>query len=313
MDGPEVVGGLPALVGIDALAVIRGERPGTSVVPNDSYFRGQETVLGSLDDPRLRRRGERVAESRRLYDDIHVDFDSLTEATLWEASERFGNLLQQLPEVQYLQHAFPGTCFAVPEWLRTPAGVEYGARVYFFSGDAPAPEEVLAENIAAVVEDARADFEAYLGGLHGYPDCCVEAFQNRPSGGPPPEVRAVDPLTDRVDEDDLGTGGDASIEGSFPGLFETPNSYAFYTREFYPEPDCSTARRTGVRIYDALVEILPEALVRDYFRFNFGYSYLEARAIENEESEPPTPGALGREHLYLYLPLGTTLGLSRYE
>lgn len=298
---------------LDALIVLHGERRAASVVPNDPYFHGQSEVLKNADEPPLRHRRRIVEESRQIYDDIYVEFDSLTEEALWDASNQLGELLQQLPEVRYLQQEFPGTCLAVPEWLRTRGEVKYGARVYFFADDGPSAEEILQRNIEAVLDDDQTAFEAYQGMLHGYPECCIETYQSRQSEEQSPEWRSVEPLADRVTDDDFSPSAGNRIDKYFDDLFGTPDVYAFFTREFFPEPGCSTARAKGVEIYDALEGVLPETLVRDYFRFNFGYSYLEARSMEDGERELPTPGALGQEHLYFYLPLETMLELSRYR
>jgi hypothetical protein len=313
MQEPTSVGGLPVLVALDALVVLHGERRAASVVPNDPYFRGQSAVLQNVDESSFQQRRQIVTESQQIYNNISVDFESLTADTLWEASTQLGELFEQLPEVRYLQQEFPGTCLAVPEWLRTRGEVQYGARIYFFDGDGPSTEEILQQNIDAVLDDDQAAFEAYQGRLHGYPDCCIEAFQNRQHRDQSPEWRAVDPLADRVDTVDVSASTGTGIDTFFDDLFAEPDVYAFFTREFFPEPGCSTARARGVEIYDALESVLPKTLVRDYFRFNFGYSYLEARSMEDGQRELPTPGALGREHFYFYLPLETTLGLSRYR
>ena len=313
MQEPTSVGGLPVLVALDALVVLHGERRAASVVPNDPYFRGQSEVLKNVEGSSFQQRRQIVTKSRQIYDNITVDFDSLTEETLWDASNQLGDLFQQLPEVRYLQQEFPGICLAVPEWIRTRGEVQYGARVYFFDDDGPSAEKIIQQNIEAVLDDDQAAFEAYQGKLHGYPDCCIEAFQNRQRGDQSPEWRAVEPLADRVKTGDFSHSADSGIDTYFDDLFADPDIYSFFTREFFPEPGCSTARARGVEIYDALESVLPETLVQDYFRFNFGYSYLEARSMEDGARELPTPGALGREHLYFYLPLETTLGLSRYR
>lgn len=313
MAGPEAVSGLPTLVALDALAVLAGERDATSLHLSETYFRGQARALESVAAPGLDRRREMVENSLALLQDVQVDFDSLTEANLREASRRYRDVLRRIPEVQYLERAFPGTCFVVPEWLRVQGEVQYGARVYFVGEDGPTPGDVVEENVAAVVAGDRAAFEAFLGDLHGYPECCVAAFQDRPADGPTPEKRAVDPLADRIVDDRLGEGSETSVDEVFEDLFATPFAYAFFTREFYPGPGCSTATNLGVAVFDRLTAHLPHRLVRDFFRFNVGYSYLAAQAIARGADSAPAPGALGREHDYLYLPLGATLDRPRYR
>lgn len=304
---------LPGFVAIDALTVLKGERPGASLQLTDGYLAGQRTVLEAVDLPgSADERIEICRESRRILEDIHIDIGSLTEQNLWEASIRFRRLLRQLPEVRYLKRHYPETCFVVPEWLRTPSEVQYGTRVYFFADDAPEPKSVLEENIRAVLDDSQGSFERYQGSLHGYPECCIDYYQEatRSPDAAPPESRSIAPLDEHVREDRLERGSplSSSFDETLQGFFNDPQSYAFFAHEFYPEPGCETARQNGVEIYETLAEILPESVVRDYFRFNFGWSYLMARAVRRDD-ETPEPGRFGREHALLYLPLRSALDL----
>lgn len=317
MVSPSDVHALPGFTAIDALAVLKNGRHGASVQITDSYFDGQQNVL-EAEAPGLPEERVQVARtSQELWDEIHIDFESLTERNLRDASDRFRDILQRLPEIQYLKRNYPETCFVVPEWLRTPGRVKYGARVYFFADDAPSPEDVIRRNIEATVNDTREEFERYQGRLHGYPECCIEYFQgaSRTAGEDPPEYRSIAPLEDRVNERPLqqGTTPSTSLDEILPDFFDTPHGYAFFAHEFYPEPGCETARKKGVTIYELLVEILPESLVRDYFRVNFGWSYLMAESVRTQKSGTPKPGSFGREHLLSYLPLGVLLRRSRYR
>ncbi|SDX65477.1 hypothetical protein SAMN05216564_1011 [Halopenitus persicus] len=215
--------------------------------------------------------------------------------------------------MQYLKQQFPGTCFVLPEWLRTPERVNYGARIYFFrENDAPAPGDVLDRNIDAVVSDDRAAFERYQGVLHGYPECCIEFFSEYERGAKAaPELEAVEPIVEYIDTEALPTDETPppSIGSIIDGIFETPHVYAFFAREFFPEPSCEQARRRGTAIYDSLCDSYPLPIVKDYFRINAGWSYLMAKATtaEVKSATRPTPGSIGQEHLLFFLPLAVTM------
>jgi hypothetical protein len=313
----EAVESLPAFVALDAHTVLDGERRGASIQLDDTYFDGQLQVFDALDSVSLSSRRRLVAQSREFYDQIQVDFDSLSEETLWTASNRFRQVLQQVPEIQYLKRQFPETCFVVPEWEYTQGRVNYGSRIYFFrEAAAPDPEQVLQRNIDSVVDDDRAQFKEYQGRLHGYPDCCIEYFAEYERGpDAAPELESVEPIQEYVDDDLIGDDPrSSSIEEIVDGVFESPDVYAFLAREFFPEPGCQQARRRGLDIYESLSTAYPEALVEDYFRLNVGWSYLMADAVARKRSDSsrPAPGSLGREHLLLYLPLSSVLSLSKY-
>jgi len=170
------VGALPTFAALDSYLVLNQQRNGSSIQLDGSYFRGQTQAIDAVETPRpLAKRRTVVSQSRQFYNRIQVDFESLTQENLETASASFRQLLQQLPEVQYLKQQFPETCFVIPEWIRSDDTVDYGARIYFFREEsAPTPDEILRRNIDAVVSDNRGDFERYQGQLHGYPDCCVD-------------------------------------------------------------------------------------------------------------------------------------------
>lgn len=314
------IAALPTFAALDVRAVIEQERRGASIQVDESYFQGQELAIDTVGTAStLNDRRNIVSQSRQFYDQIRVDFDSLTRENLISASTRFRQLLQRLPEVQYLKRNFPETCFIVPEWLRNRGEVNYGARIYFFrEDDAPSPTDVLDRNIDAVVTGNRADFEQYQGDLHGYPECCIEYFstyeQQTETG---PELEAVEPIENYIDDDVTAErqARSDSIEDIVDGIFEIPQVYAFFAREFYPEPGCEQARHRGVSIYGTLSDAYPETLVKDYFRLNAGWSYLMAKATAPEQmsAKRPVPGSLGREHLQFYLPLWVTLTSPRYQ
>jgi len=317
MSSPTAVNAFPGFAALDALAVLEGERPGASVQLTEGYLNGQQRTLEAIDRPRLTDgRLEICRESRRIWGDLHVDVGSLTEGNLRDASTRLRDLLRGLPEVRYFRDRYPETCFVVPEWLRTPGEIRYGARVYFFADEAPTPEEVLDRNVRAVLDESQGAFDRYLGSLHGYPECCVDYYAEATHSPDveSPESRSIDPLADIVHEEliDEGTPSSSPINEVLPGFFEHPQSYAFFAHAFYPEAECETARRTGVSICESLARSLPESLVRDYFRFNFGQSYLLARSARRRSDTVPEPGAFGREHALLYLPLQILLETGIY-
>ncbi|OYR50265.1 hypothetical protein DJ73_16425 [Halorubrum sp. Ea1] len=317
MSSPSAVDAFPGFVALDALAVLEGERPGASVQLTEGYLHGQQRMLEAIDRPDVTDdRVDTCQESRRIWGDLHVDIGSRTEGNLQEASTRLRDLLRGLPEVRYLRDRYPETCFVVPEWLRTPGEVQYGARVYFFADEAPAPDEILDRNIRAVLDESPGAFDRYLGSLHGYPECCVDYYAGakRSPAAESPEARSIAPLADIVDEERVhgGAPSSSSVTEILPGFFERPQSYAFFAHAFYPEPECDAARRTGISIYETLAESLPESLVRDYFRVNFGWSYLLERSARRRVDCVPEPGAFGREHALLYLPLQILLETGVY-
>ncbi|MEF8814563.1 MAG: hypothetical protein V5A55_12200 [Halovenus sp.] len=315
------VSALPTFTALDGHAVLDGTRRGASIQLDGTYFAGQlralETFEGALDavsNADRERRAVTLRTSRDRYDRIDVDVDSLTEPDLRTASDRFRRQLQRLQEVEYLERGFPGRCFVVPEWLRLEDRLQYGARVYFFrNGDSPAPEDIVRKNIEAVVDGASETFERYQGRLHGYPDCCIDFYYDRAPDTPPPEWRSVEPFADRIEDAALGDGVSTSIDDVLPRVSDWEDGYAFFAREFFPEPECDTALSDGRTIHERLSASVPDRLVDDYFRLTFGYDYLVARSVRTGGSHRPTPGALGREHLLFYLPLRDVLTVPRYR
>lgn len=144
---------------------------------------------------------------------------------------------------------------------------------FFREDSAPAPDEIIQRNIEAIMDDKRDDFAQYQGRLHGYPDCCIEYFSsyNRTRDAAP-EVEAVEPLTNAINNDIIqdDSNSSTSIEEFFEEIFEIPDIYAFFAREFYPEPGCNQARQQGISIYDVLCDGCPEELVNDFFKVNVG-------------------------------------------
>lgn len=313
------IAALPTFAGLDTYAVLQRERRGASIQVDESYFRGQLMAMEAIESIDFTKRQKIALQSHNLHEDIHIDFDSATEDALDEASAKFRQILQQMPELHYLKQNFPGRCFIVPEWLRTRREIKYGARIYFLREDSgPDPDEIIQRNIEAVVNHEQSEFEQFKGRLHGYPDCCIDYFSSYPrDGDSAPELEAIEPLTDFIDTDAIQNSSKeiTSIDAIAGGLFETPDAYAFFAREFFPEPGCSRARRQGLSIYEVLCDRYPEKLVKDFFRISAAWSYRMALVTANrsDDSARPVPGSLGREHLISYLPLSAVETYSLYE
>lgn len=189
-----------------------------------------------------------------------------------------------------------------------------GSRLFFRDDDAPEPEEIIEENVEAVLEKEREEFDRYQGLLHGYPDCCIEFFHNRTDESPP-EMVAVEPHAETFNDEILGenSNGSLSIDQIIPDFLDSEDYTKFFAKAFYPEPGCEKARTKGRDVYTELNRRYPEQLVDDFFRLNFGICYLRARGVIEDSQSHPTPGVLGKEHLYWHLPLSSLLTLSRYS
>lgn len=316
----EDVSGLPALVALDARTVLEAERRGASVQLDETYFRGQIEAIDALETPdTLERRRAIADQSRQRFARLNIDFDELSRETLESTSVDFHRVLTDVPEVQYLRAQFPGRAVVVPEWLRSDDRVQYGARLFFLQEDDPLePQDIVHRNIDAVLSQDDASFERFLGDVHGYPECCGEYFSAQDRGeGPPPEVTATEVLGDYLDTEALSpkSGNPASIRDVVDGLFEAPDAYAFFTREFFPEPGCPTARRLGTRIFDLLTDAFSTPLVKDFFRINAAWSYLMAQGLraDGDSDGRPPPGSLGQEHRDFYLPLSAVSQLPAYR
>ncbi|MFC6875136.1 hypothetical protein [Halobellus marinus] len=321
MDHQHVVGTLPAFVALDSSPVLAGQRRGTSIQLDDTYFTGQLRAFEAFDadseersTPGFAERPQDLRESLQRYRQIEIDIDSLTEADLWTASTRFRRELRRIPEIDFLKRQFPGRCFVVPEWLQSGDRLHYGARVYFFgSEESTTPEDVIRENIDGILHDSSQQFERYQGRLHGYPDCCIEFYHERSATAPSPEWRSIEPFADRIADESLGDGIAVSLDEVLPRFSDWEGRYAFFAREFFPEPGCDTARTHGQAIYDELSSAEPVQLIEDHFGLTFGYNYLVARAVHTGGSYRPTPGDLGQEHLMFYLPLRELVTMPRYS
>jgi len=320
MNQNHIADSLPTFIALDSYSVLDGHRRGTSVQLDETYFTGQLQALegfdgGSEDAPNtgLEDRTRTLRNSLGTYRSIDVTVDSFTEDSLWTASTQFRQSLQALPEIDYLKRQFPGRCFVVPEWLKSGSRLHYGARVYLLrDDDSTEPEDIIQHNIDALLDGSFHTFERYQGELHGYPDCCIEFYQARASNAPSPERRSIEPFADRIADDAIGHGPAVAIDDLLVEFTEWDGRYAFFAREFFPEPGCETAREQGRAIYDGLSSGMSTRLVEDYFGLTFAYNYLVARAVQAGESRRPAPGKLGREHLMFYLPLRAVSAAPRY-
>lgn len=312
MDIPQGIGQLPGFFALDVHAVNSGVKQAASVQLDDTYFKGQLAALQAIESSQdLKPRIETIQRSAQTFARMECSVDSLTRPQLLNASETLLDTLRELPEIEYIRRHTPGTCFVVPEWSKTDSQIHYGARVYVFESDAPDPMEIVEENVDAVVDGAPKRFDRYRGRLHGYPECCIESYLEQAENGSSPERNSMQPYDEFVDDKLFSSRRDPStrIDELVPTLFETEDAYAFFAREFFPEVGCESARTKGKAVYDALVETYPEALVRDYFRLNFGFSALMAQATVTNASGRPPAGMLGREGRYFYLPLSALLAV----
>lgn len=314
MASPDMVKGLPTHLALDVLSVLTDVRPGASRFLDAQYYTNQLRALDPLDGGgAVGRRSKLLRESRDLWETVSVDFDSFSESALHEATRKLTGIVRELPEVNFLRNNYPGTVLAVPEWIRTDNGINYGVRVHFRpAGDPLAARELTETNIDAVAEDDMPAYRDYLGELHGYPDCCMAAFRAHSDADRAPEWRSIAPYESCVNDEQLGLSASASVDDLLDGFLDRPGAYGFFAREFFPHPGCDTAAGLGVEIYDALAERLPDPLVRDYFRLNFLHAYVLTKSLLRNDGSRPEAGALGTEHRYFSLPLAPTLALSRY-
>lgn len=309
------MGSASRVAGLPTLAVLEGARRGASVQVSSRYLDNRITVLTAVDEEVFAERLEGLRRSRRIFKGATASVDSVTVDSLVEASEELRETYLEMPEAASLRSSFSGDTVVVPELLGTPDGIQFGARAYFFpAGDGPDPMEVVRRNVEAMVDDERSAFERYKGELHGYPECCVDHFVERATGDDSPEVRSVRPFESAVRGDRIGADRTASIEEIVPTLLEKPYAYAFFSRAFFPHPECEAARERGRRIYETLADEVDETLARDYVRLNYALAYVVARnTMTPGRREFPPAGALGREQSYLYLPVRVTLTASRYS
>ncbi len=321
MDPRTALADLPTFIALESTSVLTGHRRSASFPLDLPYLQSVERAerayaTASEDSDRSQRRIETAERSRLQLQTTQVSVDALELDPLRETSERLRVLAAQLPEVQFLRESYPGETVVVPEWLRYGRSVEWGLRVYLFrAGEAPAPGTIVDRNLDAVVEGTRSEFEQYQGHLHGYPDCCIEAFLERAGDDERPEARSVAPLADRIDERALH--GQSSIETVLPEFFESDRASAYFAREFFPEPDCETAHEMGEAVIDAMTAHLDTTLVRDFVRLNYAYCYAVATRLASASvatgADRPGAGDLAAEHQLWYLPLGTTAEMPRYD
>lgn len=323
MDLPTDVGELPATVALETIPVLAGIRRGASVPIDRQYLSGVEQSARALEDvcdgtdwP-----GTRIEHARRsklLLETGSVQVEAFTERALSDASAQIQALAEELPAVQSLVGAYPGDALVVPEWLRIGNAVEWGIRLYFFGpDDAPRRKDILRANVEAVLAEDPTEFQRYQGRLHGYPDCCVEAFVDGRGDSPGPERRSVAPLAEHVREDALRSGRPASVDELVSGLLDDDRAMAFCAREFFPQPDCETARERGESVVATLQETVGRPLAADFVRLTYLLNYAVAETLATTAAtgaaSRPAPGSLGAEHVASYAPLTRVLELPRYQ
>ena len=316
MDIQGPLGRLPAFTAFEVAPVLAGRRDGASVQLDETYLDGCASVLAALGDGTDAVR-ERFVDSREALTGAVAEterrVDAVEEEALLDASARLASAAADFPVVEWFADAFDGRVVAVPEWNRSGETLDFGVRFYFFApDDGPDARTIYGRNVASVVADDAARFERYQGGLHGYPDCCVETFLDRESEAP--ERAAVEAMAGHLLVDDL-PGPRTSLDEVLPGFFDDPDgdAYAWFAREFYPEPGCATAREVGRGVFEALSALVPPALVRDYYRVNFLYGVGEALRLGRPGARRPRVQALGRESVLLALPLRGLSSLERYR
>ena len=312
MTSPSEVDTLPTFIALETLPVLTGDKRGASVPLPTRYFENRIGVLTSLDDEGF---ADRIAALRESLDLLQADvsIDAFEASALRTAAEQLRETFFEMPEVAFLRAGFPSDCVAVPELIYAEGRLQFGLRVHFFRvGEAPTPAEIIRRNVDAVFEDEQREFERYQGRLHGYPECCISHFTNRAPNTMGPEIQSVEPLRSVIRADLIGTGSGVSIDEILPDFFADEYASAFFSRQFFPEPQCEAARDRGTEIHDALETALDETLVHDYFRLNYALGYVVAYNTLREGEELPVVGALGIEHVYSYLPLKATLTLPRY-
>lgn len=304
---------LPSFVALETAPVLMGRKDGASIQMSDLYFENQLSVLRSLDGASFADRIDSLSDSSETVRNASIHLDSLSVGTLEHAANNVHETYRSMPETKLLRSSFPGDCLTLPEFVRTGGnGIDFGLRAYFFrEGDAPDPEDVIHRNVVGVVEETEREFERYQGGLHGYPDCCIDAFMDRSPGASAPEVRSVEALS-CVREDRIGASG-VSIADILLDFFENPHAYSFFSRKFFPESDCETAQERGRDIFEGLTAAFPERMARDTFRLNYALCYTLAHSLTPEGGKLPRVGSLGTEHVYAYLPLKNALSVPRYR
>lgn len=315
MSSPRYTGMLPTFVALETLSVLQGRKNGASIQLDDPYFEGTIETLSALERGGVfEDRIQGLHDSLDSFDTIRVEIDSFEMATLKEASAELREVFQEMPEVRYLHAQYEGRTVVVPEWLRMDDRLSYGMRLYFFQEDeGPPATDIIHRNVDAIVNDSYSEFEKYRGELHGYPECCINTYLQRAPDSQPPEQNAVAPLASLIRDDLVGAGTTTSIHEILPEFFKTEAAHSFFAREFFPEPDCTIAQDVGKDIYNGLTDELNETLVRDYFRLNYAFCYAVTNTLLTGRGTRPPVGALGREHVYFYMPLQETLKISRYQ
>ncbi|MFB6282696.1 MAG: hypothetical protein ABEK59_02020 [Halobacteria archaeon] len=296
---------LPAYVALEALPVLRGVKSGASVQLDSTYFSVRLSALDKINrEGRVDDRIEALRESYNLINSAEASVGSFDESELWNAALNIMDTYRESPEVKWLTQLYPGSSFVVPEFVRGDGYLDYGARVYFLKDDETEESDVLEANIQAVVENDRESFERYQGRLHGYPDCCIEYFHDRTRESP--EKKSVNQLESYVNETENGV----DIRD---GILDEDMAYGFFSKEFFPEPDCDTAQELGKKVYESLSSEIPRELVNDYFRMNYRYGREVAKLVETKGKRRPGLKDVRNGFGKMYLPYNIVARLPSYK
>lgn len=319
------IGSLPTFAALEVLPVLQGNKRSATIRFDETYLDGIRSVLESINkEGQFRNRLQSIQDSQQQFEEITVEVPSKEESDLKTASKEMHDMIESIPEINHLRSAYPGDSIIFPQILQSPdrqlsarKQVNFGIRIFFFrKSEAPTSDELISENINAIIGESPREFERYVGELLGYPDCCINAFRHREAGKTPPEAVSVNPLESKVKTESISEhdSGEISIDQLLPNFFEDSYAYAFFAREFFPERQCDRAESVGKGIFKELKQSLNERLVRDYFRINYLYCYVIASAAQDQSRlDRPRIGELGIEHMYSYLPMSAMTTISRYR
>lgn len=311
MTDPADVASLPAFAALEALPALAGVRPAASVQFDRTSLEGQAAMLAQVPAEWASKRVEVVRATLDRFDELDVDIGSIDEETLVDASQIVRERFEDLPEAQALRKGFAGEVVAVPEWFRDGTAVHHGVRLVLAPpGAVPDADRLVRESVRAATTGSRRCYQEVLGDLLGYPDCCIAFFADR--GDRPPEWRSTAPLRSLVDVDALRSA--EHLEAVLPGFTDQSAGFAFFAREFYPEPSCDRAVARGRRVHEVLRDAAGGRIADDYFRLNYLYGLRLAMTVAGGGGDGrPELGDLGPEHGYLYLPFKHLDVVERYR
>lgn len=310
MTDPADVASLPAFAAFEALPALAGVRPTASIQFDRTSLKAQAAMLAQVPFEWATERAAVVRATLDRFDELDVDVGSIDEETLMDASQTVRERFEDLPEAQALCEKFAGEVVVVPEWFRDGTAVHHGVRLILApAGAAPDAEQLVRNSVRAATTGSRRRYQEVLGDLLGYPDCCVAFFADR--GGQPPEWRSTASLRSLVNVDALQAA--EHLEDVLPGFTDRPAAFAFFAREFYPEPGCDQAVSRGRQVHEVISEAAGEQVADDFLRLNYLYGLRLAMTVAKGGGGRPELGDLGPEHGYLYLPFRHLDVVERYQ